>query len=274
MDISLFTKYAFLNVMMKNAYEFYTGQELSILAQQCENLLQPFTKLRHKWALLSLKSMIYTIRGLIDYNYCEMMTLLLQIESDIYIPATTSIFNFLTSFERLILSYIMRDLNQAHTDACTLRKLDQRSYHEIDTCMLFTLDCLARMSACPLHGLKRRSTLGIVRKRISILKKFASVNPQLCLGMLHLVQAKVAQNKGKISDATNLYISSISILDRENLLSILPLACEEMARYMMICNKVEDARSYFQESLELYQKWGAIQKVVVLQREINDLFIS
>jgi hypothetical protein len=262
-------------VILKCSFEFYVGRELHLLAQECDNLLADLMKLKHKWALFSLKAMMHTIRCLVGcVDYVETIGLLIESENDIDFPNTTSIFQFLTGYHRLILSYIMCDMNQALTEACALQALDQRPYHEVDACMIFTLDCLARMDKCPSNGMQRRSTFVIVRKRISILKRFASVNPHLCLGMLHLVQAKVAQNKGKVSDATNLYISSIAILGSENLLSIHPLACEQMARFMIICNKNEEARSYLQESLESYQKWGANQKCDLLKIEINELSVS
>jgi hypothetical protein len=175
--------------MMKNVFEFYVGRELPLLVQECEKLVEPFIKLKHKWALFSLKAMIHTIHGLIDCNYAEVMALLFQAGRDINVTSTSHSLEFLTGFERLILSYIMCDKKQAPIEACGLRRLDRRPYHEIDTCIFFTLDCLARMDACPSNGIQRRATLVILRKRISILTKFSSVNPQSCLGMLYLVQA-------------------------------------------------------------------------------------
>jgi hypothetical protein len=260
---------------MKNLYAFFLGQTLSSVKEDCESVLQSVSKLKHMSTFTSLKLMSHSVASLIDGDYDETMALLFEAPKVIDFPFSVSIFRYLRGFWRLILSLVMCDFNRAFSEACNLQHVDRNPYQGMALCVIFTFDSLARLTSCSPKGRNRQSTLSTVRKRLSVLQKLSNVNPKQCLGMLHLVKAKVAQIKGKHLNAiTELYLSSISLLGDENLLSVQPVACEHLARYLLICNQEHAARNYFTESLKLYQKWGANYKCCLMQEEINNLFMS
>jgi tetratricopeptide (TPR) repeat protein len=263
-----------LNATLKIVNEFNLGRKLSALLLECEKVVNLATTLKHIWPLISQRAIIYFIQGLTDTDYNEALNLLVQEQRNAGVPLATSFLNYMTGW-RLILSYIMCDYDHALMEARAIQHLDQRPYPEIDLCMIITVDSLVRLELCPSKGWQRRKTLSIVRKRTTILQKFSNANPQLCLGMLHLVRAKVAQTMNNISEAMQYYGSSFSLMDKEKLSSIYPIACEEAARLMMCCKKEDDqnaARQYFEQSLQLYSEWGAQQKCLLLQREVETLF--
>jgi hypothetical protein len=257
--------------MKSKMYGFYIGRLLPQLAEECEKLVETSFALKHKWALYFLNSMLHLFNGLINGDYKESMALLIQVQNNIEFQSTISVLQYWTCFERLILSYIMCDYDRALVEACAMQSMHQGPNQKLDMCIIITLNVMSQITGCPSNGPKRLFTLSKVRKRIATMKKCALVNPQLCLGMLHLAQAKLAQKKNKMTEASTLFLSSIALLGREKLLSVQPLACEEAARHMMLCHQKDAARQYFQESLESYKTWGANQKCALLKCEIEGL---
>jgi hypothetical protein len=263
-----------LNATLKIVYEFNLGRKLSDLLLECEKIVEPAIALKHIWPVFSQRAMIYLIQGLINKDYSEAMDLLDQEQRNADVPSASSFLHYMTGW-RLILSYIMCDYDQALIEASAIEHLDRRQYPEIDLCLIITIDALSRLERCPCKGWQRRKTLSIVRKRIVILQRFSNANPELCLGMLDLVLARVAQTKGNVSEAIRYYHSSISQLDKEKLLSVHPIACEQAARLILSCKREEEeeaAHQYLEESLKLYYEWGAHQKCRILQNEIDLLF--
>jgi hypothetical protein len=207
-----------------------------------------------------------------------------ELQDYIHFPSTTSTLNYLTRFWRMILAFILCDYDRAVLEATAMEELLQRPYLEIDLSIIFTIDILARMTVLSSNADKgsqyRRSTLAMVRKRISILQKFATVNPQFCEGIVSLVQAKVTQStryhhnhqhKSMSIQSTNigLYQKAISQLGHGKLLSIQAIACEDMARYMLVCDQKKNALNAMKESWRLYEEWGAVKKCNLLQHEID-----
>jgi hypothetical protein len=267
--------------MLKNLFDLYIGRKLADLLLEGERVLEIAIQLNNIVAMFSQKALIYTVRGLIDGDYTETMDILVELQGYIRFPSKTSTWNNLTSFWRMFLALIMCDYDRAVLEAVHMEQIVQKPYLEIDLSLFLTIHVLARMTVLLSNQGKypnRRSTLAAVRKYIAILQQFASVNPQLCEGMVSLVHAKVMQStvyhyrkSSKCIQSTiiGLYQKAITQLGQDKLLSLQAIACEDMARYLLECKQIVDATNTMKEAWMLYQEWGAVKKCDLLQHEID-----
>jgi signal transduction histidine kinase/predicted ATPase len=103
------------------------------------------------------------------------------------------------------------------------------------------------------------------------LKRLAKRNPQSHTHQYLHAKAELASLGKQYREAETLYEAAMSAAREHGHLRDAAMIAECYAQYGILVGKLELARFYMNEAYETYQKWGAVQKAVQLQRKFGHL---
>ncbi len=118
---------------------------------------------------------------------------------------------------------------------------------------------------------ERKKYWQVLRKNIRQMKKWADDCPENFLHKYFLMEAERARIEGRNQASMDLYEQAIQAAKEQQYGRNEAIACELAAAFYLGRNKERFARSYFMQSLNAFQQWGATEKVKQLREKYPDL---
>jgi PAS domain S-box-containing protein len=110
-----------------------------------------------------------------------------------------------------------------------------------------------------------------IKSILSDFELYAKHNPLTYLHQLLIIKAELQRIDGHVEEAMNLYDAAIDSAKEGGFLHNEAFACELAARFYIGIDKNRIANAYIYESYYAYYKWGAIAKVIDLEKKYPQL---
>jgi hypothetical protein len=172
-------------------------------------------------------------------------------------------------FQRCIVAYIFGDFETAVIEGSKAKISKAFPYQTVDLACMILFDGLASLGLCQQPGCHRRHFIATAKRHIRVIEKISYGSPEYCLGKVFLLKAELSMTTRNFDKAHSEYISAIALSSKGGLLMEEAIANERAGRCMQMLG---DSRSFgfFNEALELYERWGAKAKARRLRAEIFD----
>ncbi|PWK14286.1 protein kinase domain-containing protein [Tumebacillus permanentifrigoris] len=121
---------------------------------------------------------------------------------------------------------------------------------------------------------ERRRYTRLLKKHLAKLRKWAKHAPENFLGKVQLLEAELARLQGDLPRAMDAYEAAIQHASEQGFLHYVAIANELAAKFYQQLGKERIAKTYLLEARYLYLKWGALEKVRVLDRAYPEWLTS
>lgn len=133
--------------------------------------------------------------------------------------------------------------------------------------MLYALAAL-QVSRDNVH---QRRLIRRARKSLKKLRRWAENAPSNFLQKVEIVRAEFARRQGDLALAMNAYEVGIAVARKNGFAHDEAMACEMAGRFSIEQGRDRMARTYLQDARLAYVRWGATQKVALLEAEFPEL---
>lgn len=189
-------------------------------------------------------------------------------------PLTGGPFVNMIQFFALIFAYCWDQLDAAYEMLPYARSMMRDPPGLPDAILGVWMECLVLLalvqSGKDNHYFVRWQRLWIVRRRVRMLKQWALWSPATVLGKLFFIEAELAVALGNHSKAMSKYYSAKLHSREAGFLLQEAMMMERLGRYHLRRDEFGEGRSALEEAVELYDRWGAQQKVEDLTRLLSE----
>ena len=172
------------------------------------------------------------------------------------------------SYHCMYIYYFMGLYNEASREAKIAIKYDTFPFRSFDvTCfpLLVGLSHIAHMREVG----SRRKLIRSVRSALKMLSNYSQTTPSFCLGKKLLLRAEMRAFSSRHRHlAFQDYVGAMSVYYKEGITHEGAIANELCARYLVNTGRHVESQQYFEDSIQLYIKWGCQDKVSKLRREV------
>lgn len=269
-------EYAGFAINLKLIHNIYLGNNLSELLKHTEELDKVMPELNQPSVYIGFQSIYQFIWQLTQPTEVPEL-----IKGDIYDPATQltqqieakdNSTAFLFYVLQVQLAFLFGKFKLAYQKA-----VEGDQYIEGGTgtesipvfYLYYSLSSLAHISH--LTSTEKNKVLKKVQKILKKFKKWANKAPVNYQHRYLLIQAELAKVKGQFDKARNLYDEAIKLANQHQFTSEEAVAWEVAARFYIGRQQEKLADLYLKQAFQLYQYWGATQKVDALQTQYPQL---
>jgi hypothetical protein len=174
---------------------------------------------------------------------------------------------------RMMLSYLFGDYERAYiySQKCLAPFLLESCFVPADTMFLLFFAGLSSVE----HARKRKKKMSrSVSRCLKFIKRFSQQAPETVLSRQLLLEAEIASLRSDSTTAFTMYEGAIRNAKKAGYLMETALCNERAAKLAYSLGNLDMSRTFYKESLEYYQKWGATSKVAFLTNELRDKFGS
>ncbi len=267
-----------LNAQMYCAYAYFSGQELSSLADEMAAYRQGILQIKQETALNYQAIYHQTVLNLLGqsedpcqligsiYSEVEMIPMLQQHSyrtALYYLYYHKAVLAYLFGQERLAADYAVLVASYADSMVGMFAIALFCFYHALIDLQLYP----------SMSELERVQCLEKIAEDRSKLRQWADAAPMNHLHKLHLVEAELQRVLGNKAEAIELYDLAISQAKINGYIQEKALANELTAKFYLAWGKEKVAAVYMQEAYYCYAKWGAKAKTEDLERRYPQLLV-
>jgi len=259
-------EFAGVSAVVYCAHSFFAGKELTVLGREMASYSEGIAEIKNNtffWVNELFRQAVLNLAGdhknphiLTGECYKEEKMLPVHLEaSDL-----SALFDFY--LVKLMLCVSFHKLPEAVEAADLTYKYSRSGFGTMGAAVFLFCDSLARLSVYPSSSRgERRRILRKVAANQKMFRKWARHAPMNFRHKFYLVEAEISRVKGKDGDAANLYDRAIELAGKYDYLNDEAMANEWAAEFYLSRDKFIVARSYMQEALYCYLRWGAKAKV-------------
>ena len=174
------------------------------------------------------------------------------------------------NFHLMMLNYLFNDIDQATACAKEVRPMVDHPPSAIDAAMLVFFDGLVAVRNARRIRKRTRQYRRRAVKQLRRLMHWATRAPHTFLCRAFLLEAELMAASSEIS-AYSKYVAAIALAKDSGFLNIVALGNELAARYFLQSGDEARAKSFLQEAMCFYERWGATAKVEHLRLEYDTL---
>jgi tetratricopeptide (TPR) repeat protein len=168
----------------------------------------------------------------------------------------------------MVLAYFFGDYDSAEQYATSSHEIYDNSCGGMDGGSVLFYECMVLLAVA--RNGKRRH-VGAVRRRLKRLAHWAEHCPLNFLGRQYMIEAELAAVTGNHLSVLSKYSSAILLSREGGFLMEEALANERAGKYYLERGEDESALTFLRESFKLYEKWGGIEKMRHLQKEVQPM---
>ena len=171
---------------------------------------------------------------------------------------------------KIMLGYVFLDIEFAERNTVTCQEVYEMppTYERIR--VIYYCGLVAVQAAR--EGRDVRKNRRKAQQVIKYLKQKVSESPHNCLNRLSLLQAEFASLERKNKKAYEKFLIAMAIAKEKQDFMGHALSCERFYRHLLRLNERTEAKEYLIRSIQSYEKWGGMAKVVRLQDEMDREF--
>jgi hypothetical protein len=174
-----------------------------------------------------------------------------------------------TRFYCMVLAYFFGNYDSAEQYATTSHVIYDNSFGSgVDAGSVLFYECMVLLAVA--RNGKRRH-VAAVRRRLKRLAHWAEHCPLNFLGKQYMIEAELAGVTGNHLSVLSKYTSSILLSREGGFLMEEALANERAGKYYLERGDNGSALTFLRESYKLYERWGGIEKMRHLQREVQPI---
>jgi predicted ATPase/signal transduction histidine kinase len=257
------------SLAQKTQYGYFVGQELPLLDKEAADHCQTLTKIQQglplHWLQTTRLAFAYLLAGQFSHSFD------LNHESQLLDSLTqandfTGLYHF--HLNKMILNYLLGNLEQAYTDAMRSEPLLGAAPGFVTVPIFHFYDSLLRLTQYQTADTaEQEALLAKITSNQKILQKRAHHAPMNFQHKYDLVEAERARVLGQKWEAAALYEKAITGARENEYLQEEALAYELAAKFYLAQGMEKIAHTYLTEAYQRYQRWGALAKLKHLERQ-------
>lgn len=174
---------------------------------------------------------------------------------------------FWTRFYEMIFCYLFGDYEKAEALSKHCHALVDYPFASIDVAMLLFFETLTLSTQLNLKG--KQGRMSLIKQRLERIQYWARHSPYNFLGKQFLLEAELAAVEGDHGSAFAKYVCAISLSKEGGSILLEALANERAGKYFNGLGQKSEAKTYINEAIRTYERWGAMAKASHLQSEVK-----
>jgi len=174
-----------------------------------------------------------------------------------------------SSFQRMIIAYLLGDFDKAQIEADACSALTYLPFGSVDAATVVFFDGLTALAQAR-RTKKNKKHIARAEKQLKRISGWAKHAPTNFLGKQFLLEAELAAVKGSHSSVFAQYTAAVALFRHAGMLMPLALANERAGKYLLARGEKDTATSFIKEAKSLWEDWGSPIKVESLTNELGD----
>jgi PAS domain S-box-containing protein len=268
-------EFAAWNALFTGFYSYWSGDELSDLAQTLDYYCEAIVQLKQNTPWLYINISRQAVLNLIGESSDPSILYGAAYEAKQQANQEASgdkIGLFIYQINQLYISYLFGDFSGAVKQINLAKKYEDVSPGGYVNVIFNVYSSLVQLALyCTATKAEQRQILRHVRQNQKRLKKWANFAPMNTLHKFDLVEAERYQVQGQFSEAQDYYDRAIAGAKANKYIQEEALANELAAKFYLDWGKEKIAAVYMQEAYYCYVRWGANAKVKDLETRYPQL---
>lgn len=264
-----------LNAMLYGHHSYIAGKELSTIADEMKEYSNKMSKLKQDFAFHYNELYRYAVESWIKTGDNETEPLY----EDYYKKVLPDLIEsqnisaiWIIYLNKTIFNYTFERFEKAHENSIQAEKYIAGANGAITPPLFYFYDSLTNLAMyINTSELDKKAIIKKVEENQKKLETWSKYAPMNFLHKWTLVEAEKEKVLGNDIEAEKYYNEAIELVQKHEYINEEALAYELTARFYLERNKRRIAGYYLWDSLDAYQRWGAVVKVTELKRKYLDI---
>jgi hypothetical protein len=266
-------EFSFLNSHLLSLSSIGAGVPLNVVEKDVNGFCQLMVTKKHESTLQLALVILQTIHHLMGLSedplavagniadYGKALTHATKTDNTTFMMAILS--------QRTVLAYLFGANDLASELVTKWRHFRFPSGPDMFLCCLF--DGLVAATTARMHRQQRRNNLGILKKNIKALNRWARVAPSNCLDKLFLLEGEQASVQGDHELAYQKYTCANALAADSKCLWVQAIANEKAGEHLKARGECDLAKPFFHRAFALFEEWGAHAKAEQLKGHLSQV---